>query len=170
MRDRQGESRLCLSPISLPYVSLLSLSPMFLFYLSRLCLSPISFPYLSPLCLSLSLSPMSLPETDRGGTWGRETGEKHGAERQGRNMGQRNRGKTWVERHQRTPYPHSLAPPHNLNLSTTILSQIHFFYKKLNLPQNQIPHRVIGGHGEFDFATNSNAYTAYTTKINSATV
>ena len=49
----------------------------------------------SRLCLSQSLSPMSLPETDRGGTWGRETGEKHGAGRQGRNMGQKDRGETW---------------------------------------------------------------------------
>ena len=78
MENRQGESRLCLSPVSLAYVSLLSLSPMSLSYLSRLYLSPMSlavflpyvFPCLSPRCLFL-----------------RQTEEKHGAERQGRNMG-----------------------------------------------------------------------------------
>ena len=72
-------------------------------------------------------------------TWDRETGEKHGAERRGRNMGQRDVGETWgretgekhgVERHQRTPHPHPLAPPHNLNLSTTILSQNLFSLKE----------------------------------------
>ena len=78
--------------------------------LSRLYLSPIYLPYvsscLSPLSLFLRQREekhgaerhgSNMEQRNRGETWSRETtGEKHGAEkRQGRNMEQRDRGETW---------------------------------------------------------------------------
>ena len=59
---------------------------------------------LSPLCLFLRQTEeehgaekqgRNMGQRNRGETWGRETGEKHEAERQGRNMRQRDRGETW---------------------------------------------------------------------------
>ena len=73
-------------------------------------------------------------ERDRGGRRRRETRERDGEERQWRAMketdARERRGRGTAERdeggrHQETPHPHSLAPPHTYNASITVLPQIH---------------------------------------------
>ena len=79
---------------------------------------------------------------------GREARERKRRERRGKEMRRREReketrGRDRGERYERSPRPDSLAPPHTFNLSITIMPQIHFFSKKLNLPQNRIPHHML---------------------------
>ena len=75
---------------------------------------------------------------DKGEGQRRETREKGKEERQGKGIAERDEGqrqgrgarkrdkeRNSEERHQETPHPHFLAPPHTFNLSITVLPQIH---------------------------------------------